>query len=249
MLAGWTGLGLSGDGQIVGVADSGLDTGVENTLHRDIKERLVTAIAYGRPNDWSDLNGHGTHVVGSVMGDGTESNGEIKGVAYKAKLVMQSMGGDSSGSVSVPPVQTLFSAAYSNGARIHSNSWSTEDSTRQKYGSYTGDDSHQIDDYLFKHPDILVLFSAGNNGVDQTKDGVVDPDSLSPQASSKNCITVGNAENHHANEKRIVTRYGQWVNRYTGKTDYPANPIYSDYVTRDPNSGSIQGMAADSTWR
>ena len=201
--SGTSGLGLSGEGQIVGVADSGLDTGVENTLHRDIKGRLVKAIAYGRQNDWSDLNGHGTHVVGSVMGDGTESSGEVKGIAYKAKLVMQSMGGDSSGSLSTPEIQTLFNAAYSSGARIHSNSWSSQDPTRAIYGSYTGADSSQIDDYLFKHPDMVVLFSTGNEGVDLNKDGVVDSDSLSPQSSSKNCISVGNAENFNGNSNRV----------------------------------------------
>ena len=31
---------------------------------------------------------------------------------------------------------------------------------------------------MWQHPDILILFSPGNEGVDDDRDGVIDPDSI-----------------------------------------------------------------------
>ena len=39
-----------------------------------------------------DIDGHGTHVAGSVLGDGTDSSGNIKGMAPEARLYFQSVG-------------------------------------------------------------------------------------------------------------------------------------------------------------
>ena len=63
----WTNLGLYGQGQIVAVADSGLDTGNLSTLHQDFlgsptgctgTDRVVATFALGRANDWSDSCNH-----------------------------------------------------------------------------------------------------------------------------------------------------------------------------------------------
>jgi len=93
----WTNCNLTGAGQVVCVADTGLDTGNANTIHPDFSNRIVAAFALGRPesNDWSDgtsHGGHGTHVSGSVLGSGAAwSNGLFRGAAYEASLVMQSI--------------------------------------------------------------------------------------------------------------------------------------------------------------
>ena len=75
--------GLTGDGVIVGVMDSGLDTAVECSslstctasnagVHGDVAGRIqyVESFARGSCSDDgpNDPNGHGTHVVGSVLG-------------------------------------------------------------------------------------------------------------------------------------------------------------------------------------
>ncbi len=95
-------LGLDGTGQIVAVADTGLDTGSNSTMHPDFNGRIIRAYAYARTNNWSDPDihfpnssspgkgGHGTHVAGSVLGDGSASNGTYSGQAPNASLVMQS---------------------------------------------------------------------------------------------------------------------------------------------------------------
>ncbi len=104
-------------------------------------------------------------------------------MAPNATLVMQSTMA-SSGSLSIPAYTTLFGDAYNSGARIHTNSWSS----RSSYANYSWR-SWQIDNFIWNHKDLLVLFSAGNNGAN----GMY---SLSTQASSKNVVAVGASENY-----------------------------------------------------
>ena len=65
-------LGLTGQGEIVAVQDTGLDTGNNTTLHLDFRGRIVNNHSYGgRPaQNWSDPNGHGTHVAGTSLETG-----------------------------------------------------------------------------------------------------------------------------------------------------------------------------------
>ena len=78
---GKTALGLEGDGQIIGIADTGLDD-----QHPDFAGRIAGITAWGRPGDHSDPEGHGTHVAGCAVGDGSASKGEVKGAARKARI-------------------------------------------------------------------------------------------------------------------------------------------------------------------
>jgi serine protease AprX len=48
---------------------------------------------------------------------------------------------------------------------------------------------------MWTHPDMLVLFAAGNDGADADKDGLIDPDSMGSPGTAKNCLTVGASEN------------------------------------------------------
>jgi hypothetical protein len=83
--------GLDGGGQIIGICDTGLDTGNITTVSPDFTGRIVRLLALGRTNNASDPNGHGTHVAGSALGDGTSSNGQIRGMAPRAQMVFQSV--------------------------------------------------------------------------------------------------------------------------------------------------------------
>jgi hypothetical protein len=52
---------------------------------------------------------------------------------------------------------------YNLGARINTNSWGSDCAT----GDWcSGDDSHtrDVDDFIYEHDDMLVLFAAGNDG-------------------------------------------------------------------------------------
>jgi serine protease AprX len=83
---------------------------------------------------------------------------------------------------------TLFEPAYEAGARIHTNSWGS--STNM----YTAD-ARNVDQFMATHRDALVLFSAGNEGVDADRDGIIDLRSIGSPATAKNCLAIGATEN------------------------------------------------------
>ncbi len=62
--------GLAGEDQIVAIADTGLDKGTADDVHPAFTGRVLKLYALGRAGDASDPDGHGTHVAGSVLGDG-----------------------------------------------------------------------------------------------------------------------------------------------------------------------------------
>jgi subtilisin family serine protease len=205
-------LGLYGAGQTVAVADTGLDTGNTTTLSPDFAGRLLKAYALGRktPKDWSDglfvntvpMGGHGTHVAGSILGNGTRSGsvpathsyvGSFAGVAPEATLVFQSVM-DKKGQLGGIPyyLSDLFLPPYTDGARVHSDSWG--DPTASIAGSYTLD-AQQTDSFIWSHKDMVVCLAAGNSGTDQSPaDGFVDTGSVESPSTAKNCITVGASE-------------------------------------------------------
>lgn len=117
----WTNHGLTGSGQIVAVSDSGLDRGSTLTIHPDFSNRIHAAFGWVEADNWADYNGHGTHVAGSVLGDGSAyEDGRFKGVAPSARLVFQAIGGvDGSGSVFPPsPINLLMAQAHDNHLRM-----------------------------------------------------------------------------------------------------------------------------------
>lgn len=218
-------LGLNGTDQIVAVCDTGLDTGLNSTMHPDFKGRIAATYAYGRTGNWSDPDihvwdsstgswkykgGHGTHVAGSVLGSGAASNGTYAGMAPAAKMVFQSTM-TSTGSLSTPSYSRFLNDAFKNGARVHTNSWSS----RSSYGNYTWR-SWQTDNYLWKHKNLTVLFSAGNKGSLGTH-------SVSTQASAKNVIAVGASENYRPS-------ISSWANNISEMAVFSSQgPTWGDY--------------------
>lgn len=218
--------GFKGEGQIVAMADTGLDSGDTSTIHQDFKGAVIDGQHYGLyTKSWYDPMGHGTHVAGSVMGRGLASGGVLSGGAYEAHFVAQGMWSDMLKNLSVPPkLATLFSAAYAKGARIHTNSWGNPNSL----GNYDGM-AVQVDEYMWEHPDFLVLFAAGNSGEDVNKDGRIDDGSVSSPGTAKNALTVGASENLLAvggiQRKIGELKSGEWA----------AEPLGSDTLSNDPN--------------
>jgi len=167
----WESTGLYGAGQIVAVADTGLDVGVDNPLlHEDFKGRVVAGFGLGRTGLTNDIHGHGTHVSGSVLGSGLLSGsdpathrygGSYAGVAPEASLVIQSLI-DASGALAGIPsdLGNLFAPPYEVGARIHTNSWGAE--ARGIYDLM----ARQLDQFTWDHKDMLIFFSAGNGARD-----------------------------------------------------------------------------------
>ena len=181
---------LTGRGEIVAVADSGIDED-----HPDFRGRIVKAVGLGRAGNPSDPHGHGTHVAGTVLGSGHASGGKLRGVAPKAKLYFQSVM-DSDGRLGGLPfdLSKLFGPAYRAGARVHNNSWGAD-----LEGRYTGD-SLEVDRFIYDHPDMVVVIAAGNAGTTRDVDpnlgrlagvGNVEWKSLGSPATSKNALVVG----------------------------------------------------------
>ncbi|APH38601.1 hypothetical protein BHR79_03270 [Methanohalophilus halophilus] len=173
---------LTGAGQVIAIADTGLGTGNLSTLHPDIKGRVDALYDWSDGNP-ADTNGHGTHVAGSALGNGSLSAGQYKGMAPEAHLFFQACGDDSS-SLNIPPLHQLFIEAYNNGSRIHSNSWGSDSVL-----SYSTE-AVALDNFTWHHPDMLIIFAAGNDG---PYSGTINSPGI-----AKNALTVGASENYRS---------------------------------------------------
>lgn len=189
--AAWA-LGLTGQNQVVGMADTGLDSGDSRAIHPDFVGAVKSGYAVGMfGKTWADPMGHGTHVAGSVLGRGTASAGKLKGGAYSAQIVAQGMWSPILNNLSVPSnLAGMFNQAYADGARIHTNSWGAA----ANFGSYEKM-AATVDEVMFAKDDLLILFAAGNSGVDKNRDGRIDENSIGTPGTAKNALTVGASEN------------------------------------------------------
>ncbi len=175
--------GLTGDGQVVGVSDTGLD--YDHAAFRDPNgnpigqnhRKVVNYVAYANDNDNAE-SGHGTHVSGSIAGN-DDPNGNPStndGMAKNAKLSFFDIG-DASDSLDIPSdYSEIFNPAYEDGARLHSNSWGGQDS------SYTTDAS-AVDEFMWNNKDMLIFYANGNSGDS--------PSTVGTPATAKNIVSVG----------------------------------------------------------
>jgi subtilisin family serine protease len=186
--------GLHGEGEVVGVGDSGLDhmscyfydaaqpltisnnNNNDNPTHR----KVVQYVPYASNGEDED-GGHGTHVAGSVAAKGTGVCRDIQdaGMAYEAKIAFFDIGQPNAQSLNVPPSlrQQFFPPSYDAGARIHTNSWGANTNR------YTLN-SRDVDAYSFDNQDYLVLVAAGNSGGQGTG-------SVGAPATAKSCMSIG----------------------------------------------------------
>ncbi|MFZ5594964.1 MAG: S8 family serine peptidase [Pseudomonadota bacterium] len=250
-----TGLGLNGQGEYIGVCDTGLDTGNSQTIHQDFAGRVAWVKSYPITPDFSPYitnpggndgaadvdSGHGTHVAGSVLGNGAASAGLpgvaalVRGLACKARLGFQAIEQEMKWK---PPYQqqypryllagipldlsTLFADAYKKGVRIHSNSWGGGDPGA--YDSYC----EQLDRFVWQRKNFCILFAAGNDGTDKDGDGRINLMSVTSPGTAKNCITVGACENLRPAFNSET--YGKW---WPG--DYPVAPLRNDPMANNPD--------------
>ncbi|EFW22686.1 conserved hypothetical protein [Coccidioides posadasii str. Silveira] len=136
-------------------------------------------------------DGHGTQVCSSVLGDGNPKSmgGRIRGVAAKSTLVVQSLldGRGNLGGIPDDLTQLFIQPYNEDNARIHTNYWGSTSGRQLPYDA----SSSEIDRFVWEHPDIVVLFAAGNDGMDIDRNGVID-DRLSSSCK----------ELHHRRRKR-----------------------------------------------
>jgi len=220
--------GFHGEGEIASMADTGLDSGDMKSVSPDFAGAIPVGYAFGvGAKDWSDPMGHGTHVAGSVMSRGVSSGGRIKGGAYAASFIPEGIWSPILDNLSIPPqLNKLFEAAHKDGARIHTNSWGAA----ANFGAYESM-AQKVDEFLFNNPEMLILFAAGNSGVDKNKDGKIDANSVGTPGTAKNCLTVGASEN--------VTKTGgiqvPISKLKVAKENWSAEPIFSSYLSDNEN--------------
>ncbi|KAF5547634.1 serine protease ABC transporter B family tagB [Fusarium napiforme] len=154
---------FKGAGQTVTVADTGFDTGNENNTHEAFTGRVKKLIPVGRSTKTNDLDGHGTHVCGSVLGDGhsEKMGGQIQGTAPEATLIVQSLL-DSRGGLfgdSERTLGSLLKEALDHESFIHTNSWGPIWRRQLEYNTASVD----LDTFVSNHPEMTVCFAAGND--------------------------------------------------------------------------------------
>ncbi len=216
--------GIHGEGQIIGVLDTGLDADMcyfadgalglppvnpcDGGTVVDDAQRKVIAVDFLwsaecaggiGANEW-DTQDHGSHVAGSAAGDDFANpiaHDPGDGLATGARLVIQDGGFASDNCADLPgigcPVVDLgpiFQQAYDQGARIHTNSWG-DDENNPNGGLYSAG-SEDADEFMWNHPDFLLLFAAGNSGPGPTT--VISP------ATGKNVVAVGATQKASAAE-------------------------------------------------
>ncbi|MGQ9711349.1 MAG: S-layer homology domain-containing protein [Desulfotomaculales bacterium] len=173
--------GLTGAGQIVALADSGLDRGRPDDLPPDFTAAPGRMPKVAFIKAWGDYGpadpvGHGTHMAGTIAGTGAASGGKFKGLAPGASLYVQSILNAQKQLAPPADLAALFRPAYAAGAFIHVNGWGAEGN------AYRGA-AAQIDRFVRLYPDFLPIFGAGNRGPGAG--------TLTVEANSKNALVVG----------------------------------------------------------
>lgn len=233
--------GYYGAGQIAAVTDTGLSTGNPASLHADFSGRVLAAAIGGTCNDFVDRDGHGTHVAGSVLGSGARSGsnpgagqyaGTAAGIAPQAGLVVWAVCSDFSNLPSATIYADLWQLLYNYDPRLRvsNNSWGSSDpSTHGRYNT----PARETDRFMRDRQDMVIVFSAGNDGIDADWDGVNDMTTTAPPSTAKNVISVGMGENYRAsggyNPGGPCAYWGEcWPDKF------PVPPLQIDRISDNP---------------
>src|SRR5437867_2657881 len=187
---------LSGDGVVVGVNDTGIDS-----QHPDL-----AGVVYGFP---IDLTGHGTHVGGIIASSGahgppgTNALGSVNNASFRgmapASILYSQLIDPLFGAI--PTDTSLAEGAATVDARIVNNSW-----------GYIGDNGYNVASAIWDSAardaltgvegsqPLTLVFAAGNSGIVEA--GLFDffGGTIVAPATAKNVISVGACEN-----RRLVT--------------------------------------------
>ena len=224
-------IGVQGYDQLVAVTDSGYrDTHEQFQAPCFTGDPAVPCVApmqqytaypiCGAPNRpcCEDETDHGTAVANTFAGNSQGPSGSwdtangFDGVAFRSRLIVQDFweSGASAWCLPFPGyIGATFLRAYNEGARVHNasfghNIWPELDPVDQvgpQSGRYRAI-SWGLDNYVFNHPDSVVVYAAGNTGADRV--ATCPPSgcffqyhtrSLSDEAQAKNVITVGASRN------------------------------------------------------
>lgn len=224
--------GLHGEGQIIAFLDTGVDydscffaepDGRRPPINTvDLTRRKIVAYDFlyagDDPNDPMAYDNalHGTLTAGAAVADrGTPIVHDLDdAIAPGAKMIVQDggyIGGDACSQrpgfgcpVNLTPILTQ---AYTQGARIHSNSWGDQQgfTTNVPTANYSPS-ARDVDAFVYNHPDFLVVFNTGN----ASGNTYAPPYSLSAPGCAKNTLQVGGTRSSMGHwDDNIVSWFGR----------------------------------------
>ncbi|WP_282696550.1 S8 family serine peptidase [Streptomyces sp. CC208A] len=161
--------GYTGKGVKVAVLDTGIDVD-----HPDFAGLIDGTTSFVPGETVTDVNGHGTHVAGTIVGSGAASGGAHKGVAPDADLYVGKVLGGEEGSGQDSWVMAGMQWAAESGADV------VNMSLGDSYPTDGSDPMSQMVDALSAQYGTLFVIAAGNSG----------PETISAPGAAAAALTV-----------------------------------------------------------
>ncbi|MGX1267491.1 S8 family peptidase [Streptomyces phaeoluteigriseus] len=161
--------GYTGKGVKVAVLDTGIDVN-----HPDFAGLIDRTTSFVPGEAVTDVNGHGTHVAGTIVGSGAASRGDNKGVAPGADLFVGKVLGGAEGYGQDSWVMAGMQWAAESGADV------VNMSLGDSYPTDGSDPMSQTVDALSAQYGTLFVIAAGNAG----------PESISAPGAAASALTV-----------------------------------------------------------
>ncbi|MET7492921.1 S8 family serine peptidase [Streptomyces sp900116325] len=161
--------GYTGKGVKVAVLDTGIDVN-----HPDFAGLIDGTASFVPGEAITDVNGHGTHVAGTIVGSGAASGGDYKGVAPGADLFVGKVLGGAEGYGQDSWVMAGMQWAAESGADV------VNMSLGDTYPTDGSDPMSQTVDALSEKYGTLFVIAAGNAG----------PESISAPGAAASALTV-----------------------------------------------------------
>jgi len=220
---GVAGLDLNGENMIGGVWDGGR---VRNT-HNLLEDR---ALQIDNPGS---ISNHATHVSGTMIGSGSQVNGQAKGMAPMAELIAYDFGAD----------EPEMTSAASDGLLISNHSYgiASENVPLWYIGYYDGN-ARDIDRIVYNAPYYLPVCSAGNDRQSGENPSDGGYDYLTDKSVAKNNIVVAatfEVLNYEDNSDVFMSSFSSW-----GPTD--DGRIKPDISAKGVNMYSCSGTSNSS---
>jgi serine protease AprX len=228
--------GYDGAGIGVAIIDSGVTPWHDDLASGDGGQRVVRFVDFvrNRPNPYDDY-GHGTHVAGTIAGNGFDSGGARIGIAPRAHLmVLKVLDDQGSGRISNVIAAFDYILRRSAGLNIRVVNLSVATRVSESYNT----DPLTVAAKQLVDAGIVVVAAAGNLG--RTADGVDAYSGITAPGNAPWVLTVG-ASNHMGSAVRSDDQVAVFSSRGPTPVDYSAKP---DLVA--PGVG-IESLSAESS--